>query len=246
MRGKWRLHHYYLKDSTIARYLPDTAIFNRTTLQQFLSRYMEIYVKPNLEHMGKGIIKVWKQNQQYAYVKVSGKLTFVSSLNLLYKRLSALTGTQSYLVQKGIPLAKLAGRSYDIRVMMMRGGSNEWQYAGMLAKVAGPGSVITNINRGKGYVTTVRRALTRSLNLNQQQVDQVENTLIRLSHRICERFRGIKYSSQIGIDFGIDQQQKIWVIEINFDYPSHELFNKMSDKSYYRRIKYLKRMYQRR
>lgn len=42
---------------------------------------------------------------------------------------------------------------------MMRNSQNSWQYAGMLAKVAGQSSVITNVNRGGGYAISIENAL---------------------------------------------------------------------------------------
>ncbi|WP_425262328.1 YheC/YheD family protein [Paenibacillus pectinilyticus] len=47
----------------------------------------------------------------------------------------------------------------------------------------------------------------------------------------------------MGIDFGIDQHHKLWIIEINFYYPSHELFIKLKDKTMYRKIKSLRNTY---
>ncbi|WP_338130665.1 YheC/YheD family protein [Cohnella ginsengisoli] len=54
---------------------------------------------------------------------------------------------------------------------------------------------------------------------------------------MCNRFDRYKYSRQIGIDYGIDRSGKVWLIEVNFDYPSHTLFAKLKDRSAYRRIK---------
>ncbi|MGO4274069.1 YheC/YheD family protein [Paenibacillus sp. TAF58] len=127
--------------------------------------------------------------------------------------------------------------------LMMRNSQNQWQFAGMLAKVAGRNSVITNVNRGGGYVIPIEKALGASLRLNNNQKQSIIHELIRLSHRICNRFNSYKYSSQIGIDFGLDQHHKIWIIEVNFDYPSHELFNNLKDKTMYRKIKSLKNSY---
>ncbi|WP_420869612.1 YheC/YheD family protein [Cohnella ginsengisoli] len=39
------------------------------------------------------------------------------------------------------------------------------------------------------------------------------------------------------MDYGIDRSGKVWLIEVNFDYPSHTLFAKLKDRSAYRRIK---------
>ncbi|WP_338130664.1 YheC/YheD family protein [Cohnella ginsengisoli] len=80
--------------------------------------------------------------------------------NALHRKLK-LRKKPIHVVQKAIPLAKAGGRSFDIRVMMMRHRSR-WTYIGMLAKVAGAGSVITNVRRGNGYVLSVPEALRQA------------------------------------------------------------------------------------
>lgn len=127
--------------------------------------------------------------------------------------------------------------------MMMRNHQNRWSYMGMLAKVAGKTSVITNVNRGGGYVISVEQALSNSLVLSNLEKRNIIQELIRLSYRICNRFIRYKYSSQIGIDFAIDKNKKLWLIEVNFDYPSHLLFSKLKDQTAFRRIKAVRQSY---
>ena len=118
--------------------------------------------------------------------------------------------------------------------MMMR-HRKQWTYVGMLAKVAGRNSVITNIGRGGGYVQTVPEALRAPG--KRLYASKVSSRLRELSYSICRRFNRYKYTRQIGIDYGIDHTGKIWVIEVNFDYPSHALFAKLSNRSMYHKIK---------
>ncbi len=76
---------------------------------------------------------------------------------------------------------------------MMRNRQDRWQFFGILSKVAGPQSVITNIVRSKGYVTTFEDSLEQSLGYSAEQAENVKQQLIRLSHRICQRAGKIKY-----------------------------------------------------
>ncbi|MFC5406190.1 YheC/YheD family protein [Cohnella soli] len=232
--GKWQLHRFYWKDGVVRNHLPATAIYGRSTLERFLNRHKGVYIKPNYEHQGIGIIKAWKKKTgSFTFVKVRGSPSSpVSTPNELYRKLN-LRSKQSYVVQKAIPLARVNGRVYDIRVMMMR-LKGRWTYAGMLAKVAGSGSVITNVRRGGGHVLSIPTALHRS---KQRSPERKMKLLKSLSYRICRRFDSYKYTRQIGIDYGIEPTGKIWVIEVNFDFPSHALFAKLKDKSQYRKIK---------
>ncbi|MCY9662669.1 YheC/YheD family protein [Paenibacillus chondroitinus] len=243
MPGKLGLHLFYSKDPHIRAYLPPTAVLNRDSFYRLMRRYKSVYIKPNMSHMGKGIMKAWSIDKEYRFVKVKGDVKSFRNLKSAYNTIQKQTSKDLYIVQKTIHLAKIKTRPFDIRVMMMRNSQNNWQYTGMLAKVAGRSSVITNVNRGGGYVIPIEHALDTSLRLTHEQQHRTIKDLIDLSHRICHRFNRYKYSSQIGIDFGIDQHHKIWIIEVNFDYPSHDLFNKLKDKKMYRKIKSLRNMY---
>ncbi|KIL40075.1 hypothetical protein SD70_16285 [Gordoniibacillus kamchatkensis] len=239
MPGKWGLHTFYSKAPHLARLLPHTRPLGKASFAAMLDRYGSVYVKPNMEHTGKGIMKVWKTTGSYLLVKVKSRPRSFSAndKDKLVECVLRLARGKPHIVQQTIPLAELNGRPYDIRVMMMRDGTDRWRYTGMLAKVAGPSSVVTNVRRGRGYATTVRHALERSNVAQGASAKRLERELVRLSYAICRRFGSYKYSSQIGIDFGVDRSGKLWLIEVNFDYPSHALFARLPDKTPYRLIK---------
>ncbi|WP_261381600.1 YheC/YheD family protein [Paenibacillus cremeus] len=243
MPGKWSQYRFYARDARFRPYMPQTALLNQQTLSSYLGRFGSVYVKPNLQHTGKGVMKAWRQNNRYHYVFVRGKVQSFETVQEMYRHMRRRFGSKPHIVQKTIDLAKVGGRRYDIRVMMLRGGTGAWTYCGMLAKVAGQGSIVTNVRRGGGYAITVDQALSRSLNLSTDQIQAMKSRLIRLSHAICSRFNSYKYTSQIGIDFAMDSSGRLWIIEVNFDFPSHDLFALLKDKTFYWKIKRTVRAY---
>jgi hypothetical protein len=245
MPGKWGLHTFYLKAHNIKQMLPETRLLSGTSLRELLRRYGSVYIKPNMEHTGKGIMKAWKSAKEYHLVKVNDQKMRFFGINTLIKHILKITGKKPHIVQRTIQLDTYLGRPYDIRVMMMRDKNNKWLYTGMLAKVMGPSSIISNVQRGRGYATTVGQVLKESSNLKPKQHKEIEGKLIQTSYVICNRFNRYKYSSQIGIDYAVDNRSRLWLIEVNFDYPSHSLFARLPDKSMYhlikrRRAEYLK------
>lgn len=237
MPGKWGLHTFYSKDPKIRRLLPKTLVLNRASLRRLIKHYGSVYIKPNMEHMGKGIMKVWKSKHKYNLVRVNKARKQYADIKRLVKKVKKITRKKPHIVQKTIELAHYRGRPYDIRVMMMRNNQDKWSYTGMLAKVMGPSSIISNIRRGGGYATTVGQALKKSVAPLTKKRKKLKRKLIKTSYRICKRFNRYKYSSQIGIDFAVDKRGRLWLIEVNFDYPSHGLFARLPDKSMYRLIK---------
>ncbi|KIL40074.1 hypothetical protein SD70_16280 [Gordoniibacillus kamchatkensis] len=235
--AKWKLHRFYARNSYIARYLPPTAMLTPNSLQRFMDAYKTVYIKASTVHTGKGIVKVWRTERGYRYVQVKGRASFSPSLQDLYRKLRQANPRRSYIVQKAIDLAEVNGRPFDIRVMMMRDGNRNWQYAGMVAKVAGPGSVVSNVRRGGGYVMTVGSALRQSLRCGPERIERIKKELITLSHAIMRYSEKYPFFSfQCGIDLAVDKNGRIWIIEVNLHNPSHGLFNKLSDKTFFRRI----------
>jgi hypothetical protein len=230
--SKWSLHKFFSKDPVIRSYLPPTALYQRSTLEAYLSKYNSVFIKPTNKYQGIGVHKVWKIPGGYQFVKERGEPECASTLDELRQKIRLSPRYKPYIIQKGIELAEVNGRPFDIRVMMMRNGRGKWQYAGMLAKVAGPDSIITNVARGGGYVTTVREALLQSKMMDESKISQVVRDLIALSYRVCRFFDKYRYSPRIGIDCAIDTSGKISIIEVNHYLPAYGMFADLKDNTY--------------
>ncbi|MGG1208409.1 YheC/YheD family protein [Brevibacillus formosus] len=245
--SKWSLHQFFSKSPYIRPYLPPTALYQPASLDSYVAKYSTVYIKPTRTHMGKGIIRVWKTDSGgYQFVKERGEPMQAVSLADLKQQLAAQCTEKNYVIQKGLDLAEIDGRPFDIRVMMMRNGLGKWQYAGMLAKVAGADSIITNVARGGGYAVTVPHALKKSGAVTPDKIKSIVSQLIQVSHRVCAHFNKYRHSAQIGVDFAIEKAGNLSIIEVNYDFPSHGLFAKLKDKTYYHKIKRLHYQYKNR
>lgn len=183
---KWKMHRFYSKNPAIAKYLPPTKPLTQKTLFSFLSQYKNVYIKATRVHTGRGIVKAWKSRGEYRFVKIKGKAEDASSTQELYRKVKNALPMRTIIVQKAIDLAPINGRTFDIRVMMMRDAKRKWHYGGMVAKVAGSGSIISNVRRGGGYVLTVEDALKKSLSCSNERAENIKKELIQLSHRIIQ------------------------------------------------------------
>ncbi|MEZ2656845.1 YheC/YheD family protein [Aneurinibacillus aneurinilyticus] len=237
--GKWKLWNFFSEEDAIQPYLPPMAIFSEHTLQSYIGMYQLVFVKPDYGRGGRGVIKIWRTQNGYAYIREKGATIRCKTVESLYRKIKQhLQPGKRYLIQEGIRLAKINGRPFDIRLMMMR-EYGRWKYIGMLAKVAGPNSAVTNIARGKGYVTGVRYALKKSLNLSEASLNALLEEMKELGFRTCRRFD--EYNTtywQVGLDLAVDKNGKLWIIEENTA-PTQSLFARLKDKSMYRQIRRL-------
>ncbi|MDQ0188666.1 YheC/YheD family protein [Alicyclobacillus cycloheptanicus] len=244
--GKYLLYVHFAKDTFIRKFLPPTRRYRHETVRSFLNQYGVVYLKPQGGSRGRGIMKVWRrdgavyvQHTVYApkrFASVDEALTYIDQ-----KR-----GGQGYVVQRGIALAKVHGRPFDIRVMMQKdvpGG--QWLYAGMVAKVAGKGSAVTNVALSRGAVMRVEEALKQGLGWNAVSIRRCKNQMIQLAKRAAKHFDTYQPYREIGFDMAVDTNGRIWLLEENTA-PSHPLFAKLkADLSMYRRIQFRWGRYQR-
>ncbi|TVX97936.1 YheC/YheD family protein [Cohnella terricola] len=238
--SKWEIHKLYSGHPDLKKLLPHTEILSRGTLSEFLNRYSYVYIKGKNEHTGLRMIKARKIRHGYEFVNVKGDPIYTESFEDFYEQVTEGRRSSSILVQRAIDLAKIEGRPFSTRLMLMRDRREKWQYAGMLAKVAGEHSVVTNIRRGGGYAATIEHALSKSLGYSREQIERMKEKIIDTGYRLIRYAakRGYK-TYETGIDIGIDKKGQIWIIEVNLAYPSYGLFNRLEDKTYYRRIKEL-------
>ncbi|UOF91628.1 YheC/YheD family protein [Fodinisporobacter ferrooxydans] len=234
--GKWLLWKFFHSDSAIRPFLPPTKRLSLSTCREFLNRYSAVYLKPAGGWGGKGIIRAWRTQSGYAFIREKGQTYHCKSIEDLYQTITPFLANKVYIVQKAIALAKWKGRPYDIRLMMLRNGEGKWQYAGMLAKVAGEKSIITNIARGRGFVLDVDSAFRHSFGWNQEQILRMKQNMTELGYATCKRFDAYKYYWNIGLDLAIDQKGKLWIIEENTG-PALFLFAKLKDQKAYQAIR---------
>lgn len=237
--GKYLLWRFFANHKAIRPYLPDTRRFTRQAFINMLNQYGMVYVKPSGGSMGRGVIKVWKSGQRVFIKKTVQAVKTFPSVDAAASHLTTLTKGYAYIVQRGIHLATIDGRPLDIRVMMQRsepGGS--WLYSGMLAKVAGPRSVVTNVALSRGYVLEVEDALKRSLGWGKGRINKMVDEMKRLSFTAAKHFDSYQRYRELGFDMAVDSNGKLWLIEENTG-PSHPLFKRLkSNLSMYRRIEY--------
>lgn len=238
--GKWLLYQFFHKNKSVSKYLPKTKKYTHESFVSMLHQYDMVYVKPVAGSRGNGIIKVWLDSNGWITVKktIESARRF-REVKAATKFIDKLRNGKMYIVQQGIHMAKVNGRPFDIRVMMQRdkpGGV--WRYSGMVAKIAGQGSVVTNTAMSKGRVEDVEEALHASFGWNRTKVADTVKQLQHLGLLWAKHFDTYQFYRELGFDVAIDTKGRIWLIEQNTA-PSHALFAKnRGNLAPYRRIQY--------
>lgn len=231
-----KLTKYYVlrASSALVGTLPSTKLFSRKSLYEFLDRYKKVIAKPAAGSGGAGVIMISGKGNSSYRVQSGAKKRTLRGKKDTYHYLRKKMGAR-YLIQRGISLARVNGRPFDVRVMVQRRRGSQWAVTGMLAKVAGKGYIITNIKRSGGRVLPLHTAI-RSSSIRGVSADTVIARLRRIALLAASRLVTY-YTSQnvFGFDMGIDSSGKVWIIEANLR-PDITLFLKLHDKQMYRTI----------
>jgi len=211
LASKWVKTAALLSNTLLAAHVPPTRIYSADNLKSMLNEHEMVVIKPVCGAGGHGVIKVQKEGSGYTYTYYSKK-GYASSFSGLYSALSRVKKKRSYLIQKGIRLATIGGRPIDYRVKYVKTDTG-WVYRSMVGRLAKPGLFVTNLCRG-GTMMTAAQGISRSLSSGMVASKKQEmRTLTVTATRVLEtKFPGI---GQLGFDYGIDKNGKIWIFEVN-------------------------------
>lgn len=231
--SKWVKHQVLTQEPSLAEFLPDTAVLKESTLQEFLDRYPVIFLKPSCGGGGRGVIRLAACGEERVEIHSTNKVLEVKPEHV-YRIIKRMTGTKEYVVQQGVRLIQMGGRPIDFRTLLLRPGTS-WRYMGVMGKLAVRNQIVTNHCRG-GSSLTFGQAVKESKELAEEEILELEKKLEQLSLQIAGTLqRRYPLVAELGLDVGIDEDLKLWLIEANTR-PQYKLFKDHDDTTLYKRI----------
>ncbi|RXT06468.1 YheC/YheD family protein [Ammoniphilus sp. CFH 90114] len=208
---KWSKTNALLSDGRVTKYIPETKKYNKSCLQEMLTKYRRVVLKPSIGTGGNGLIQVLRDGKQFRYFYQQKIINF-SKFNSLILEIDKVRKGRIYIVQRGIELATIYGRPIDYRVKIQK-PEQAWIITGMVGRLAPKGSFVTNLCRG-GDQLTLRDGILRSFTKVDFKKKRLE---LRKITKLCTTILEKKYPGvrQLGFDFGIDKSKDIWIFEVN-------------------------------
>lgn len=208
--NKWAKTKVLLKHASVAARIPETRKFSEPQLSRMLARYGSVVAKPTTGTGGGGLILIYKKGKGYAYHSQQA-IRYVSSFGALLTAVNRMRNKRSYLLQRAIRLAQINGRPLDYRVKIVNRGG-KWIIRAMVGRLARPGLFVTNLCKG-GTQLRADYAIRRSLHVSPAKL---KKEMLSLTHHctgmLVRSFPGL---GQLGFDYGVDSQGKIWILEVN-------------------------------
>lgn len=216
--NKWNVMKRLKEAKEFEQYLiPSEIVKNADVFHNFIHYYKRVVFKPIDGRKGKGIYFITKAGPKNFEVRKDSTNTIYSKpqLDALLKEQLA-SGT--FIMQPYIQSITKAGQVYDFRLHVQKNGEGKWVVTTVYPRIAPNGSIIPNINNG-GFTNYLDPFLEQEFKEDAYNIRRMlEHFSLALAHHLddiqMEKFGEV--IDEIGIDVGLDQQQKIWMYEVNW------------------------------
>jgi hypothetical protein len=221
--NKWSLFQWLNENKPTRPFIPETKkLTNSTVLSLMLKRHHLLYLKPTRGKAGVGIMTVKVQPEKQLPYRLQiqeekGSRTYrCSTMKRLWDRVikqSAVLG-EPYIAQQGILLAVVNNRPFDLRALVQKNGSGQWELSGIGARVAGDSSITTHVPRG-GYIDDPEKLLLAIFGQEKtgKVLGKVRRTILLLAKQI-ERSSHYRLA-EMSMDLGVDDTGHVWFFEAN-------------------------------
>ncbi|MDQ0255354.1 hypothetical protein J2S74_002736 [Evansella vedderi] len=214
--NKWDLHQHCEKNEFLCSYVPTTISYEDSeSLLHMLNKYRELYLKKYSSGQGKHVIKVLKNSENnYECHHFRKRLTVkkFESFSSLVNYIEKFFRNKGFIIQQAIQLKCYNGRPFDIRAELQRDNNNQINIIGIMVRIGKENSPVTT--HGTSY--TLEDFFINKLNYTETEFSKLNNEINIFLKKVYENIEEMYGScGELGIDFAIDQQEKIWFIETN-------------------------------
>lgn len=206
--------------------IPYRRIRNAKQVIDFIEEYKKIIIKPRSDSHGNMVHYLEGCDNGYL-IKYRDKDTILSKEQLTHYVNQLLT-KRIMLVQKYIESRRKTNEPYDLRLHMQKDDHGKWNITSIIPRVGPHDKIITNISQG-GQLSLFDRFVAIEFGKNAKEIkDKVEKFCYDFSKHFDILY---PYNfDELGIDVGIDENQKIWIYEVNWR-PGHVFIESKAAKN---------------
>lgn len=205
--NKWEVYKYLYKHEILKKFLPKTEQFSSHSLAYFFQFTNQLILKPTFSSGGRGIYLVFKEKDRFAIFDGKNKIhhTVIGSTEDLYHFLRTQLCHENYLVQTLLSLCE-NNQPMDVRIVMQKNTPNTWNLIGSGVRVGKKGTFISNLQAGGKVQLTHPRS--PSIADNEELMMIITLLPPYMENNFYPLF-------ELGIDIGIDNNGKAWILEVN-------------------------------
>lgn len=210
--NKWDLYNL-LKQSDLKPYVPDTFLYNEVNISELLEKYKLVYIKPSYGFKGKSVYRVELMDNGDIHISLhSLNPRYICRKNeSIQEKLDELLGLKKYMVQQGIRMSQLDHQYFDIRVLVQKGILGEWTFSTIICRVAHEHYFNTSMCE---TIYDVAEILPRLF--PPKKTIEILQSLYEVSVKAAQEAEThMGALGELSVDFVLDEQRKLWIIELN-------------------------------
>jgi len=225
--GKWEVYQTLKEDAFLQAFLPPTEkLQSPADAAAMLLQFPSIIIKPEYGSRGSGIFVLTKTDKgtEVSLQKQAGRykraFTTEEELN---KWLEGLLTKYRYLGQSFLTLFTPELEPFDIRSLLQKDEENNWIERGRGIRKGKKDGITSNLATGgraysyDSYLDTLPITMARQL---EPMIERIFETLpVILEAKFNRLF-------ELGIDLGLDQDGKVWILDINSK-PGRKIIEKL-------------------
>ncbi|MGM0904481.1 MAG: YheC/YheD family protein [Bacillota bacterium] len=239
--NKWDVWKWFSSNKLLHSFFAETILANNEkSLWSLLNKHQGIYLKPITGMQGAGIYHLKKEPSHYQLsyrMNNRNKTTILNSWEAVKDFLNRELMLDHYIAQQELRLLKDHRRMMDFRVIASKDSQGYWTVPGIITKLGEKDSIVSNISSGgigeKTWDTLLRIYKDEPI-IAYKKYAELETLALRCCKVLDEKGLHLGY---IGIDVGMDEDHKLWIIEINNRSPDMTIALDALDYQLYYKIK---------
>ncbi|MDR4947835.1 YheC/YheD family endospore coat-associated protein [Neobacillus cucumis] len=187
-----------------------------TDIQTFLNmihQYKKVIIKPMSGHQGSGVVLIEKNGTNRYKMNDAEVITSFNEKQVL-DWISQKIQDEDYLVQQFITSQTKSGHVFDFRLHVQKDGKGKWVITSIYPRIGRLGTITSNMGSG-GYSTYLDIFLKQEFGESWYDIQRyLEEFAIKFSNHFDSLYED--ELDELGIDVGIDENQKLWIFEVNW------------------------------
>jgi len=176
-----------------------------------------LFMKPSAGCQGRGTLRMAQSGNKWT---ISGRASSNKPLDRSFHTLHDCTlwierfaGSATFIIQPYLQLTDRSGAAFDIRSLIQKDERGNWSLTGIALREGAAGSTTANLHGG-GSASDASNALL--LRYGQEKANNLLRQIRQISLSAAELLEQ-RYGRlcELGLDFGIDQNEQIWFLEAN-------------------------------
>jgi hypothetical protein len=210
--NKWDIYNILVR-SKLKPYLPDTFLYNEANVLELLEKYKVIYIKPSYGAKGESVYRVELKDNRDIHISLHSLAPryICRRSEGIQRKLDELFEQNKYLIQQGVHISQLDHQYFDIRVLVQKDILGEWTVSAITCRAAYEHYYNTSTCE---TIYDAEEILPRLF--SPDKVNEIRRSLYEVSvtaAQEAETYLGLL--GELSVDFVLDEQRKLWIIELN-------------------------------